>query len=425
MTESFLHYIWQLQYFDKTNLQTTTGEPVQIFHPGNRNTDAGPDFSSARIKIGTLEWRGSIEIHIHASGWIDHRHSDDEAYEKVVLHVVWENDKPVMRTDGTMMPTLELKNRVASDVWEKFKRLYTSAEVIPCSAGWPTVPEIHKLSMLDRVLMQRLDSKAAYVKQVLIGNENNWKQTCYQLMCKNFGFHVNAEPMFRLAQIVPYTVVLKHLDKPTQVEAILYGAAGFLETEFDDDYIGLLKREYNVLRTKYQLESRQINLAQWKFLRLRPANFPTVRIAQFAAWLCANKNLFSSMLETDSYKEFIQTLAVDQSTYWHSHYQFGKLSKTAIPSLGRSSIENIIVNTIVPMLAAYGQLHDELSYIDRAVEWLQQSKAENNKITRQWNMLDFSVKTAFDSQALIELYKNFCMKRRCLECTVGAYLIKN
>lgn len=425
MTESFLHYIWQLQYFDKTNLQTTTGESVQIFYPGSRNTDSGPDFSSARIKIGSLEWRGSIEIHIHASGWIDHQHSDDEAYEKVILHVVWEDDKAVIRTDGTTMPTLELKNRISSDVWEKFKRLYTSAEVIPCSGSWPTVPDIHKFAMLERVLMQRLDSKADEVKRVLSSNANNWAQTCYQLVCKNFGFKVNAEAMFRLAQVVPYAIILKHLDKPIQVEALLYGAAGFLETDFADEYFVLLKREYNVLCSKYQLDRRQMNLAQWKFLRLRPANFPTVRIAQFAAWLCASRNMFSNMLETNSREEFARLLAVDQSRYWHAHYQFGKLSKTTIPSLGESSIENVIINSIVPMLVAYGQLHDDQSYIDRAIAWLQQSKAENNKITRHWNMLDFSVKTAFDSQALIELYKNFCMKRRCLECTVGAYLIKN
>lgn len=424
MTEAFLHYIWQLQYFGKNDLQTTLGESLQIFHPGNRNTDAGPDFSQARIKIGELEWHGSIEIHINASGWIDHQHRYDAAYEKVILHVVWHNDKPIIRNDGTYMPTLELKDRVEPVLWNRYRTLYTSAELIPCASGWSSVPEIHKLSMLDRALAQRLDAKAAHVKQLLSGSNNNWEQTCYQLLCRNFGFKINAEPMFRLAQIVPYTALLKHLDKPVQVEALLYGAGGFLEGNYTDEYPVLLKREYNVLRKKYQLDDRQLNIAQWKFLRLRPANFPTVRIAQLAAVLYTAKNLFSVMLETNSYQEFTNVLKADQSTYWHTHYQFGKLSKTAIPSLGQSSIENIIINTIVPLLTAYGQLHDEQHYIDRAIAWLQQGKAENNKIIRHWKMLNYSVKTAFDSQALLELYKNFCMKRRCLECTVGTHLIK-
>lgn len=425
MTESFLHYIWQLQYFDKQNLQTSTSEPVQIFNPGNRNTDAGPDFSNARIKIGILEWRGSIEIHIKASGWIDHQHGSDGAYEKVVLHVVWENDKPIIRTDGTNMPTLELKNRVEPVVWERFKKLYTSIESIPCASNWQAVPDIHKLSMLDRTLIERLDNKAVLVNKLSIKNGNNWEQTCYQLLCKNFGFKINAEPMLRLAEIVPHNMLLKHVDKPVQVEALLYGAGGFLEEAETDEYITLLKREYTILRKKYSLENRQMNRAQWKFLRLRPANFPTVRIAQLTTLLCATKNLFSVMLEANSYKEFLGVLAADQSTYWHTHYQFGKLSKTTIPSLGQSSIENIMINTVAPLLTAYGRLRDEQAYIDRAIEWLHCTKAENNTITRQWQALNYSVKTASDSQALIELYTNFCMKRRCLECTIGAHLIKS
>ncbi len=425
MTEAFLHYIWQLQYFNKRDLCTAHGDDIHVFHPGNRNTNAGPDFSDARIKIGALEWRGSVEIHIRASNWIDHQHSTDRAYEQVVLHVVWENDKPIVRSDGTHIPTLELKNRLEPGIWERFKTLYTSAEPIPCAHGWASVPEIQKLSMLDRTLTQRLHTKAVQVQQLLTKNTNDWEQTCYQLLCKNFGFSVNAEPMLRLAEVVPYTTVLKHIDKQVQVEALLFGAGGFLDANHTDEYFMLLKREYDILQRKYSLADRQMHVSQWKFLRLRPANFPTVRLAQLAALLCTVRNLFSKILETTSYKEACSLLAAGQSAYWHTHYQFGVLSKTAIPSLGQSSIENIVINTLVPLLTAYGKLHDEQLYTDRAITWLQQSKAENNRIVRQWNALNYSVKTAFDSQALIELYKNFCMKRRCLECAVGSYLIKH
>lgn len=424
MTESFLHYVWHLQYFRKDELKTYSGEAVQVFHPGSRNSDAGPDFSNARIKIGELEWRGSVEIHIKASGWIDHKHSSDEAYEKVILHVVWENDKQIKHSDGSVMPTIELKDRIDFALWERYKNLYTSPDVIPCASHWQSVPELSKLSMLDNALMLRLQAKAHGVAELLSKNNNDWEQTCYQLLCRNFGFKVNAEPMLRLGQVVSYNTLLKHFNKPIQVEALLFGAGGFLEDVVEDDYPSILKREYDVQRKKYSLDGRQMNLAQWKFLRLRPANFPTIRIAQLAALLTKQKNLFSKILEIDSYKEVCELLKVDQSAYWFDHYQFGKASKAKVLALGEASIQNIIINTIVPLLVAYGKTHDEQSYINRAIDFLQHIPAEDNKITRQWLPLKYTVKSAFDSQALIELYANFCMKRRCLECGVGSWLIK-
>jgi hypothetical protein len=424
LTESFLHYVWQLQYFRKDDLKTSSAELVRVFHPGNRNSDAGPDFSNARIKIGALEWRGSVEIHIKASGWNDHKHSSDEAYEKVILHVVWENDKPIKRTDGSLMPTLELKNRIDLSLWERYKNLYTSADIIPCASHWQAVPVMNKLSMLDSALMLRLQAKAWGVQGLLTENNNDWEQTCYQLLCKNFGFKVNAEPLLRLSQIIPYNTLLKHADKPVQVEAFLFGAGGFLEKAGEDDYTLLLKREYDLLRKKYLLDSRQMNLSQWKFLRLRPANFPTVRIAQLAALLTKQKNLFSKILEADSYRQVYKLLDVEHAGYWHNHYQFGKPSKFNVPSLGEASIQNIIINTVVPLLVAYGKIHDAQPYVDLATGLLQHIPAEDNKITRQWVSINYRVKSAFDSQALIELYNGFCMKRRCLECGVGSWLIK-
>lgn len=425
MTEAFLHYIWQLQYFRKDELKTSSGEVIQVLHPGTYNTDSGPDFSNARIKIGELEWRGSVEIHIKASGWHDHKHTADDAYEKVVLHVVWENDRPINRTDNTAMPTLELKNRVAGVLWDRYRKLYTSAESIPCASHWKRVPDMNKFAMLDRALMHRLELKAKDVKELLARNNNDWEQTCYQLLVKNFGFKVNADPMLRLSQILPHKLLLRHFDKPVQVEALLFGVSGFLEDSETDEYTDVLKREYDVLRKKYSLEARQMNLSQWKFLRLRPANFPTIRIAQLASLLTKEKNLFSKILEIGSYQPLYTLLHAGQSEYWHTHYRFGKASKTKLPSLGKASIQNMIVNSITPLLTAYGKIHDEQEYVDLAVRLLQNIPAENNKIIRQWGDLEQKVSTAFDSQALIELYNHFCMKRRCLECNVGSYLVKS
>jgi hypothetical protein len=423
MTESFLHYLWQFQYFDKKELKTTSGELVQVLHPGMRNTHAGPDFSDAKIKIGALEWRGSVEIHIAASGWMDHHHGDDAAYEKVVLHVVWENDKLIVRSDGSPMPTLELKNRVDISLWNKFKKLLTSSESIPCASSWSRVNEVVKLSMLDKVLAQRLEAKAVVVLSMLDKNQNDWEETAYQLLCKNFGFKVNTDSFLRLAEIIPFKVLRKHINNTTQVEALLFGQAGFLEKVAKDEYSNLLKREYSLLITKYKLSDKQLHQSQWRFLRLRPANFPTIRLAQLAALLIQNQSIFSSIVDTVSYEDLYKRFAVKQSEYWQTHYQFGKAVERVF-HLGKSSIQNLIINTAIPVLVAYGIRQDDQRYMERALDWLQHLPAEKNIITRQWFELGLKMKTSFDSQALIELYNNYCLKRRCLDCTIGTSLVK-
>jgi len=423
VTESFLHYLWQFQYFDKRQLKTTSGELVQVLHPGIRNTHAGPDFSDARIKIDSLGWGGSVEIHITASGWMDHHHGDDAAYEKVILHVVWENDKPIIRSDGSPMPTLELKHRVDISLWNSFKKLLASTDSIPCASSWNRVSELVKLSMLDKVLVQRLEAKAGVVLSMLDENQNDWEETAYQLLCRNFGFKVNTDPFLRLAETVPIKILRKHINNTTQVEALLFGQAGFLEKAANDEYSNLLKREYSVLATKYSLEPKQLHQSQWRFLRLRPANFPTIRLAQLAALLIQNQSIFSSIIDTVSYEELYQRLAVKQSNYWQTHYQFGK-PVARVPYLGKSSVQNVIINTAIPVLVAYGIRQDDQRYMERALDWLQHLPSEKNTIIRQWLELGLKVKTAFDSQALIELYNAYCLKRRCLECTIGTSLVK-
>lgn len=423
MTESFLHYLWQFQYLDKKDLVTTAGEHIEVFHPGIKNSHSGPDFSNARVRIGQLEWRGSVEIHINASGWHAHHHDDDPAYENVILHVVWEDDKPIVRLDNSPMPTLELKKRIDLNLWDRYRRLFASAESVPCAKSWPSVDDFIKHAMLDRVLVQRLETKAIAATELLEHVQGDWEETCYQLLFRNFGFKVNNDPFLQLAQGLPYNIIRKHINNPLQVEALMFGLAGFLEKVKEDEYSNLLKREYNLFQKKYGLEKKQMHKSQWRFLRLRPANFPTVRLAQLASLIVSRNQLFSAILDTENYKEFYSWLNVAQSEYWKSHYQFGKKSES-VPSLGKSSVQNIIINTIVPLLAAYSLTHDDQRYMDRAVGLLQHIPAEKNTIIKRWQELGYTVKTAFDSQALIELHNSFCMKRRCLECNVGASLIR-
>jgi len=423
VTESFLHYLWQFQYFNKIALYTTKGEEIQIFNPGQRNTHAGPDFFNARIKIGDMEWVGSVEIHIHAAGWIEHKHNADAAYENVVLHVVWNDNKPVKRDDGSWLPTLELKNRVDEQLLLHYKKLIHSPDVIPCSSKLHEVSQLTKLSMLDKVLAERLESKATVVLKMLQRNNNDWEETCYQILAKNFGFKINSDPFLQLSQSLPYKFLLKHADKLLQVEALLFGQAGFLEEEDQEEYYHLLKREYSLLSQKYQLGGKKLNKVQWRFLRLRPANFPTIRIAQLASLVYTRKSFFSTFLEIASSKGLHEFFSVRQSDYWMHHYQFFNELKEEINPLGGTSIDNIIINTVTPVLVAYGKSKDDQVYVDRAVCILQNIHAESNKITNQWKTLGMSVKTAFDSQAMVELYNNFCLKRRCLDCNIGASLV--
>jgi len=423
MNESFLHYLWQFQYFDKNDLLSSDGEPISILKVGFLNSNSGPDFSDAKIKINGIEWAGTVEIHIKSSDWQVHHHETDAAYDNVVLHVVWENDQQIFRVDKTLIPTLELKDRVDASLLKEYRKLINNPSAIACEKSFTGVDDLVKLSMLDKALMQRLENKASQVNEILKLNQGDWEETCYQLLAKNFGFKVNADPFYQLAKSLPYKIIQKQ-NGLLQVEALLFGQAGMLETKTKDEYITSIFQEYKLLAQKYSLHESRLNPSQWKFLRLRPANFPTVRIAQFASLLYSSKNIFSQFVSANSFSSIQKLLAVDQSAYWSTHYRFGKKAKSAVPDIGESSIQNIIINTVAPLLVAYGKYKDEQVYIDKAVELLQQLTAEQNKITRTWNDLGMKVKTSFDSQSLIELYNNFCQRRQCLNCSIGISILK-
>lgn len=423
MTEAFLHYIWQYQYFDKKDLVTTDGESIAILKTGFYNTHAGPDFSQAKIKIGTLEWIGHVEIHIHASEWQQHKHHHDKAYDNVVLHVVWKNDKEITRSDGSKVPTLELKNRIEDALLLNYKHLVNQPTAIPCAHAIHTVDNLIRISTLDKVLTQRLEHKAQIILKELQENNNDWEETFYQLLGRNFGFKVNSEAFHALTKAVPLRSLQKHNDQLLQLEAMLLGTADLLR-HAKDDYAQTLQREYHLLQSKFNLAKKQLNESQWRFLRLRPANFPTLRIAQFAALLASRKNLFSSILATESIVTLKQLFEVTQSDYWQLHYRFDKKSKKPVPGLGDATIENIIINSIVPTLAAYSIYKDESIWMERALDLLTKVSAEKNNIIDEWKALGWSVTSAFDSQALIELKNNFCTKRLCLQCTIGHTLIR-
>jgi hypothetical protein len=424
MRESFLYYIWQFQYFDKTDLITTDGESVEVIHAGFRNPHSGPDFFNGKLRIGSMEWIGNIEIHIYSSEWTHHKHDHDDAYNNVILHVVWSEDKKIVARDGSYLPTLELKNRVSEDLLLQFKKLINNPETIPCSSFFARVNSITKLDMLDKSLTARLEAKAGEINQLLQRNRNDWEETCYQLLCKNFGFKVNTEPFQQLSRALPYRILMKHADKHLQIEALLFGQAGFLEQESKDEYHADLKREYALLSRKFNLESSRLNEAQWRFLRLRPANFPSTRLAQLASLLFHHKNIFSGILSSNSHKHLLELFTSEQSVYWQHHYQFFAPIEKKLPSIGKESIDNIIINSVVPILVAYGKSRGAQHYVDKGIDILQQVPSEKNSIIEIWKQLGVQSKSAFYSQALIELHNNYCLKRRCLDCSIGFSILQ-
>lgn len=423
MNELFLHYVWQFQYFEKTDLRTTSGEPIRIFSVGFRNPDAGPDFLQARLRIGDIQWIGSIEIHIDSAGWYQHSHDQDPAYDNVILHVVWTNHSPVLRSDGNVLPTLELHRRVDDGLLGQYKDLMGSISIIPCSSMLTRVRPIIILNTLDKMLMTRLESKAGGVMKALERNRGDWQETAYQLLARNFGFKINADPFLQLSQAVPLRVLRKHSDKILQLEALLFGVAGFLEEGSDDAYQLLLRREYLLLSQKFGLDKKAMKTMQWKFLRLRPANFPTLRLAQLAALLAKEQNIFGVFLTADV-RALTLLFQQPPSEYWHHHYNFKSETGRKDAVIGIDAVNNLLINTVTPMLAAYASFVDDQAYMEKAIRILQQLPAESNKIISKWNAVSLKCKNAFDSQALIELYTNLCSRHRCLDCNIGASLVK-
>ncbi|MFN4145018.1 MAG: DUF2851 family protein [Runella sp.] len=425
MTEDFLYFLWQFQHFDKTRLQTTTGLPLQIIALGQRNTDAGPDFLNTRIVIDGIEWAGSVEMHLQSSDWHRHHHDQNRSYDSVVLHVVWEEDEPIYQRDGTILPSLALKPLTDAQLLYRYRHLVEAPSAIPCSGQFGEVPFVQKRALLDRLLLQRVQRKAETVHELLTQNQQDWEETAYQMLAQNFGFKINAEPMLRLAQGLPLKILQKHRDNLFQIEALLFGQAGLIPTDTDEEYAKTLKREHQFLAHKYVLTPQQLQPQEWKFMRLRPANFPTVRLAQLAAFVQSQGSLFSSMVHSDTLKNLINSLKVRQSVYWQKHYHFKNQAVAKVPSLGKSSIENLLINSAVPLLVAYSEAKDNRTFLDKALEWLEQLPPEQNHITDIWETLGLKAENAADAQAMIELYNTFCLQKQCLQCNVGTWLLRN
>ncbi|SHI80210.1 Protein of unknown function [Hymenobacter daecheongensis DSM 21074] len=426
MKEDFLHYVWQHQYFDKTTLQTAAGEPITVLRPGYRNADAGPDFLNARLQLGEVEWNGAVEIHLRASDWHRHQHQTDAKYDQVVLHVVYTADQDVRRTNGSLIPVLPLAPRIAPDMLTTYQRLMDQPApvALPCAPLLPLVPEITRLMMVERTLLERVEQKAAVLEALHHTLGGDWEATAYHALAAGFGFQKNTEPLARLAKALPQSTVRRHRHDLRQLEALVFGQAGFLtenaETP-DDAYIGGLREEYAFLRHKYTLPGA-LPVHEWNFLRLRPANFPPVRLAQLAALLHARPALFDALLSASSVAVLEEFFQAPVSDYWRQHYRPGKPGK--VPALGRSSVHLLVTNVVVPLRVAYARHVGQPELVEAAVALLEQLPAEHNHLTAPYELLGFRHRSAADSQGLLALSRGYCQPRRCLHCAIGSRILQ-
>lgn len=421
MREDFLHFIWKYRLYSK-DLETVAGEPLDVVSPGQHNSDSGPDFSNAQIRIGATLWAGNVEVHLKSSDWFVHRHHTDEAYSNVILHVVYENDKEIFDRNGRQVATLELKGKFSEKIYHKYYYYLNNTNWIPCEK------DIHYLSIektkmwLDRLLVERMERKAGELNKLLEHNKSNVEETFYQVLAGNFGFKVNEQPFRMLATMLPLHILGKHKDSLFQIEALLFGMAGLLNSDFTDEYPVKLAREFEFLQKKYSLVPIQGHL--WKFMRLRPTNFPTIRISQFAALVHKSQKLFSKIIEAEDLKTLLSFFDVTASSYWDEHYVFDKPSGHSAKQLGKDAVFNILLNTAAQLLFLYSNVKGDERYREKAIALLLQIEPESNAITRGWGDIGIKALNAFDSQALIELKNSYCNLKKCLSCSIGLNLLK-
>lgn len=408
-----------------TNITASTGRKVEILNPGMHNRDSGPDFSAAVIRLDGMEWGGNVEIHVKASDWKRHGHHKDPAYDSVILHVVGVEDTTVERTDGTeilqvcVAPPEEFYNRYA---------ILTENIDTPTCLGWlHIIPELNRTDWMSTLGIERLHEKASYMKTILGTNGGDWQQTIFILIARALGFGLNGVPFELLAKSLPLNYVMRHRDNPLQVEALVFGQAGLLDPEYYqyDEYYMSLCREYNFLRKKYSLTPLKPDI--WKYSRTRPQNFPHRRMAILSSMLTDGMQLFARILEAKGdYDILMECLDYRASDYWHFHSRFGEAPGTAaLPvSLSANSREIVLINVMAPFYFAYGSMTGDPDIAEKGLDLLNEIKPEKNSITGMWSRNGLKLKSAFDSQALIQLKRNYCEKSRCLECRFGHYLLR-
>lgn len=423
MNERLLHFIWKFGLFDHHQLTTTDGEPVEIVNRGVYNSHAGADFENARIRIGPTLWAGNVEMHLQAGDWFQHKHHRDKAYNNVVLHVVYDaGHSKALRHSGEAVTTLELKNRIKPEMLSRYEQLAMRRDWIPCSKFIGAVNPMVITAFLERLMIERLENKVEQINQLLAASENDWENVMFQTLAAYLGAGLNKDPFMGLARSLPVKIWAKHQDDPLQIEALVFGQAGFLDEKFTDEYPNRLRKEYNYLKRLYQLQPLEKHT--WKFLRLRPSNFPTVRLAQLAALMGKEVKLFSGIIASGTAKSLRRLLDAPVNDYWKTHYQFDKISVKVNSHMGAGMKDVLLINAIAPVLFAYGKHKGNEDYCDKALRLLESCGPESNAVIKGWAGLGVKAENAANTQSLLQLKKEYCDKFRCLECGIGLSILK-
>ena len=422
VSENILHYIWQHRLLQGP-LATNDGQPLRILHPGNHNTDGGPDFTDARLIIGTTLWAGNIEIHTLASDWQRHAHNLNRAYDNVILHAVYVADTPITIQGGRPIPTLTLAPYIPATLLANSHTLLTPSQgsSLPCAPWLSQIPEPVVHAALERLLVERLETKCTLVRSLLDESQGNWEQCCYLLVARYFGAPVNALPFQLLAQATPQSLLARWRDQPQRLEALLLGQAGLLQGYFSDSYPRSLQADYQAIAAASSLHS--ISPSLWQHLRLRPAAFPAVRISQFAQLISRSHSLFSSLLDTTDPEDLTALFDVQASPYWDNHYRIDHPSPGSPKRVGTPFIHRLLINAWAPLLFQYGTSHDDQSLKDRAIDLLHALPAERPAALRPYIQAGLVPRSAAHSQALLQLSSARCHQHQCLNCQIGYKII--
>jgi len=427
--EDFLHYVWQHKKFDVTNLLTANSEEVSIRSVGQYNTNAGPDFFNAQIEIDNQLWAGNVEIHIKSSDWFLHNHEQDKAYDNVILHVVWEHNTNIYRKDNTVIPTLELKNYISKSALNNYQQLFSTSTTIEdkkwinCEHDFASINDFTLNHWLERLYFERLERKSEDINLLLKASKNNWEAVLFKMLAKNFGLKVNADAFLSMANAIDFSVVRKLQNSQTRLEALFFGQTDLLNFDIEDIYYQSLAKEYQFLKQKFNVTNQNVTPIQ--FFRLRPSNFPTIRLSQLASLYHKEQNLFSKINEIHTIKDFYTIFSVETSPFWELHYTFDKVSKKSKKQLTKAFIDLLMINTIIPVKFAYSRYQGKQAEED-VVTLIQQIRSEKNSIIQKFNSLKKVSKSALQSQALLQLKTEYCYKNKCLQCAIGhSFLNKN
>lgn len=421
MKEDFLHYLWRFKKFDISNLQTSNKERVTILHSGEYLQLAGPDFFNAQLIIGNQKWAGNVEIHLKSSDWYIHHHEKDDAYENVILHVVWEHDGDIFRKNNTVIPVLEIRNYVSTESIENYQSLLQPKSWIFCERELASVDAFVFRNWKERLFFERLERKSKPVEELLIATGSDWESVLFCLLAKNFGLNTNGEIFLKIATAIPFAVIRKERHEVENLEALLFGKANLLDDEKEDQYFVDLKGRYHYLSHKYKIKNTIIPPVQ--FFKHRPDNFPTIRLSQFANLYAGNQHLFSKVIETNAVVRLYEIFSVGVSDYWKTHYQFDKDSPKKIKSLSKAFIDLIIINTVVPLQFAYARAQGK-EITESIIETMEQISPESNAVIDKFKRIGVPIANAFESQSLLQLKNDYCAKGRCLECAVGLLILK-